>query len=79
MKVPNPVEVTFPTLKRVAKRLVDEAVVEKREVVVAEVAVALPVMFKLPKRVEEAVEMKLAMERSEVVALCPAAGCVQAS
>ena len=45
-------------LKRAVKRLVLEAVVEKKLVEVAEVEVALPVMFKLPVIVEEAVEMK---------------------
>ena len=51
-------------LPEVEKRLVDEAVVEKREVVVAEVVVELPftkrlpVILKLESMVEEAVERK---------------------
>ena len=51
-------------LPEVEKRLVDEAVVEKREVVVAEVEVELPftkrlpVILKLESMVEEAVERK---------------------
>ena len=43
-------------LKEAVKRLDDEAVVEKRLVVVAEVVVELPVIRKLPSTVEEAVE-----------------------
>ena len=51
-------------LPEVEKRLVDEAVVEKREVVVGEVVVELPftkrlpVILKLESMVEEAVERK---------------------
>ena len=39
-KVPSPVEVMFPPFAVVKKRLVEEAVVEKKDVVVAEVPVA---------------------------------------
>ena len=49
------------------ERLVDEAVVAKKLVVVASVAVALPVMFRSPTMVELA-EPKI---RSEVVAITP--------
>ena len=41
-KVPRPVEVKCPPLAVVKKRLVEEAVVEKKLVVVAEVPLALP-------------------------------------
>ena len=49
--------VRVPMLPEVEKRLVDEAVVEKRLVVVAEVVVELSAM-KPPVKVEEAVERK---------------------
>ena len=54
----------------VPKRLVVEAVVEKRAVEVALVVVELPVMFKLPVKVEEA----LVKIMEEVVAERPAIG-----
>ena len=57
-KVPVPDEVRFPPLPVVKKRFVEEAVVEKREVVVALVVVELPVIVRLPSMVEEAVERK---------------------
>ena len=50
-----PVKLPVPLVKN---KLVDEAVVEKRLVVVAEVVVELPVMIKLESIVEEAVERK---------------------
>jgi len=52
------VKVVPSALKEEVKRLVDEAVVEKRLVVVALVVVELPVMIKLESIVEEAVERK---------------------
>ena len=72
-KVPRPVEVTLPALMAVAKRLVLEAVVEKRLVVVAFVPVALPkrksAMFALVEKrlVEEAVPEKREVVVAEVV------------
>lgn len=63
-----------------AVRLLVEALeVTARLVVVALVAVALPVMFKLPEIVEEAVEISPATLTSVVVAEIPEAGCVHAS
>ena len=47
-----------PVFKLVEKRFVEEAVVEKRLVVVAEVVVELPVIIKLEFMVEEALDTK---------------------
>ena len=49
--------VVLPAFKTVAKRLVEEAVVEKKFVVVALVVVELPVMVRSALIVEEALEM----------------------
>ena len=65
----------LPTFATVAKRLVEEAVVEKKLVVVAFVVVELPEIFKFPVKVEEA----LVNIMLEVVAETPADGCVHAS
>ena len=45
------------------KKFVVDAVVAKKEVVVAFVAVALPVIFKLPATVDEACDMKPLLAR----------------
>jgi hypothetical protein len=72
--------VIVPSWEAVAKRFVLEAVVAKKFVVVAEVVVEFPVIVREPTRVEEAVEINPPERtRREVVALCPAAGCVHAS
>lgn len=69
----NPLRVRFEV-----KRLVELALVEKRFVVVAEVAVALPVMTRLPLTVEEAFERKppASTERPVVVENVVVAFCV---
>ena len=70
--VRRPLEVMFPPEKAVAKRLVEEAVVEKREVVVASVPVARPksrkprFAFVPNKLVEEAVVENIFVVVAEV-------------
>jgi thiol-disulfide isomerase/thioredoxin len=50
-------KVSVPILPNVEKKFVDEAVLAKKEVVVAFVVVELPVTVKLPRMVEEAPAM----------------------
>ena len=60
-KVPKPVEVTLPPLKAVAKRFVDEAVVEKKFVEVALVVVLLVVIVSVrPLRIAKLLSVVVA-------------------
>ena len=76
-KVPRPVEVRLPPLAELKKRLVEEAVVEKKLVVVAEVVV-LWLAMKPPVKVEEAVERKPLRKPSVVEVETPQVVGVQA-